>query len=147
MSVQEPISVETASTAEPVVQLAALCWRGTGKSREVLLVTSSAGRWILPKGWPMDDRPDRKAALIEAWEEGGVKRGRLKRKHIGSFEAMKEMGGGRIVPSIVKVFAIEAKKVCKDYPDAARRDRKWVSPKKAASLVTEPGLKQILKEF
>ncbi|SHI64268.1 NUDIX hydrolase [Wenxinia saemankumensis] len=147
MSLSKKIAIQTATEDDPVIQLAALCWRGPKKDREVLLVTSSSGRWILPKGWPMADCTHREAALIEAWEEGGVKRGRAERKHIGSFRAMKELRNGAMIPALVKVFAVEVKKMSKDYPEAERRDRRWVSPKKAASLVTEPGLKAILKDF
>ena len=50
------------------LQLAALCWRRGKKGIEVLLVTSSQGRWILPKGWPIDGLDDSKQ-LSEARRE------------------------------------------------------------------------------
>ena len=40
---------------------------------QVLLVTSrGSGRWILPKGWPMDGKTPAASAAQEAWEEAGV---------------------------------------------------------------------------
>ena len=75
-------------------QLAALCWRKSGSGREVLLVSSSAGRWILPKGWPMRGRTEGEAALREAWEEGGVARGRVERRPLGEYMAIKRTPEG-----------------------------------------------------
>ena len=56
-------------------QVAALCWRmGQGGAVEILLVTSrDTGRWVIPKGWPMDGKSASAAAAREAWEEAGVK--------------------------------------------------------------------------
>ena len=49
------------------LQVAALCYRQKGADKKVLLVTSrGTGRWIIPKGWPMDDLPPAKAAAVEA---------------------------------------------------------------------------------
>ena len=60
------------------LQVAALCYRRDGDSKEVLLVTSrGTGRWILPKGWPIDGLDAGEAALQEAWEEAGVRKGAL----------------------------------------------------------------------
>ena len=58
----------------PVLQLAALCHRKTKRGREVLLITSSHGRWILPKGWPIEGKSSRETALAEAWVERHGKR-------------------------------------------------------------------------
>ena len=129
------------------VQLAALCWRKGAAGTEVLLVTSSSGRWILPKGWPMQDRSPQKAAMIEAWEEGGVSRGKVSRKPLGSYIALKRTPQGDDVPCLLKVYAIKVREEAHDYPEAHRRDRVWVSPEKAAWMVDEEGLRDILRTF
>ncbi len=128
-------------------QLAALCYRDGKKGREILMVTSSRGRWILPKGWPMKGKKDREAAMIEAWEEAGVKGGKLKRRPVGKYLAAKVNKHGDEELAETKVYQVKVKDTRKKYPESNKRDRKWVSPKKAAKLVTEDGLRSILKSF
>ncbi|MBL4811001.1 MAG: NUDIX hydrolase [Rhodobacteraceae bacterium] len=145
----EKLLKEAKNKSKPVVhkQLAALCYRKGKSGTEVLLVTSSRGRWILPKGWPIDGKTNREAAMVEAWEEAGVKRGRITRKAVGSFVSTKTTRDGEIMPCELKVFAVEVSKIVTDYPEAEQRDRKWVSLSKAAKMVTEDGLRDILGEF
>lgn len=128
-------------------QLAALCFRKGKKGTEILMVTSSAGRWILPKGWPMKGKKDGEAAMIEAWEEGGVKRGKVARKPMGKFLATKTMKSGDEELAETRVYAVKVKEMRKKFPESHKRDTQWLSPKKAAKLVTEDGLRKILKSF
>lgn len=138
-------SVGKAARVAPVqTQLAALCHRKGKAGREVLLVTSSNGRWILPKGWPIDGLKPVQAAMVEAWEEAGVKKGKAERKPVGSFAGIKRFGDGREVPCVTKVFSVKVQKTATDYPESDRRDRIWVSPKKAMKMVEEEGLKEII---
>ena len=76
----------------PALQVGALCLQaGTGK---VLLVTSrGTGRWIIPKGWPMDGRSAGGAALREAWEEAGV-RGQVEERPLGRYSYDKKLTRG-----------------------------------------------------
>ena len=90
-------------------QLAALCFRKGKKGVEILMVTSSAGRWILPKGWPMRGKADGEAAMIEAWEEGGVKRGKVGRKPMGKYLATKTMKYGDEEVAETRVYAVKVK--------------------------------------
>lgn len=129
------------------MQLAALCYRKGKKGREVLLVTSSTGRWILPKGWPIDGLPSGEVAMVEAWEEAGVRKGKLNRKPLGSFVGTKLSSEGDEEPCLTKVYAIKVQKTLRDYPESDRRDRVWVSPEKAAEMVTEDGLKALLLDL
>jgi 8-oxo-dGTP pyrophosphatase MutT (NUDIX family) len=135
--------------AEPrFTQLAALCWRKAAEGkREVLLVTSSTGRWILPKGWPIHGKNEAEAALAEAWEEGGVARGKVARRAIGSYMAIKRTPAGDDVPCLHKVFAIKVREQTDAFPEAHRRDRRWVAPAEAAAMVDEDGLRDILRKF
>ena len=129
------------------VQLAALCWRKGEAGPEVLLVTSSSGRWILPKGWPMEGKSPAEAALTEAWEEAGVARGKASRKPVGTYIATKRTAQGDDVPCLHRVYAIKVRDLADDYPEAGRRDRAWVSPARAAEMVDEDGLRDILRRF
>jgi 8-oxo-dGTP pyrophosphatase MutT (NUDIX family) len=130
------------------LQVAALCLRGEGPNREVLLITSrDTGRWILPKGWPIDGLSAPGAALQEAWEEAGVKTGHIAQEPIGSYDYAKRLEGGVPVPVEVKVFAVTDVQMAEDYPEAEERNRQWFSSNKAAALVDEPGLQDILRKL
>ena len=127
------------------LQVAALCLRDTDAGREVLLITSrDTGRWILPKGWPIDGLTAPGAALQEAWEEAGVKTGTITEVPLGSYDYDKRLEGGVPVSVEVKVYAVEDVKLMDSYPEVEERNRRWLSPSEAAGLVDEPGLQDIL---
>jgi hypothetical protein len=50
-------------------------------------------------------------------------------------------------PCIAVVYAVKVKSLSKDFPEAGERCVKWVGRKKAAKLVDEPELSQILRDF
>lgn len=128
------------------LQVAALCMRGTGASREVLLITSrDTGRWILPKGWPIDGLSAPGAALQEAWEEAGVHSGAITEDPLGSYDYEKKLEGGVPVSVEVKVYAVTDVQMSDDYPEADERNRRWMSPAEAAALVDETGLRDLLR--
>jgi 8-oxo-dGTP pyrophosphatase MutT (NUDIX family) len=126
------------------VQVAALCYRGTGDEKRVLLITSrDTGRWILPKGWPIDGLDAPHAAMQEAWEEAGVK-GEVNTSPIGQFSYEKSMDSGGISRCDTSVFAVNVTEFLDNYPEAQERKRKWVTPTEAANMVQEPELSAIL---
>ncbi|WP_432450462.1 NUDIX hydrolase [Aliiroseovarius marinus] len=130
------------------VQVAALCYRGSGDDKEVLLVTSrGTGRWILPKGWPMDGKNAAEAAREEAWEEAGVIEGQLDRAPIGEYSYDKTLDTGGVARCSAAVFPLKVEKLSADFPEADERTRKWVSPEEAADMVDEKGLRQLLRDF
>jgi 8-oxo-dGTP pyrophosphatase MutT (NUDIX family) len=142
-----PDPIPRRHTEPRFTQLAALCWRKGENGPEVLLVTSSSGRWILPKGWPIEGKSPAESALTEAWEEGGIARGKASRKPVGSYMAIKRTVQGDDVPCLHRVYAIKVRDVADDFPEAHRRDRAWVSPEEAAAMVDEDGLRDILRSF
>lgn len=128
-------------------QVAALCYRGTAKGTEVLLITSrESRRWILPKGWTMPGLSPAEAAAQEAWEEAGVK-GKLPKGCAGLYRYDKVLETGTDLPVTVAVFPIEVKKLEEDFPEKGQRKRKWFSLKKASTRVQEPELKKLLRKF
>lgn len=128
-----------------LLQVAALCYRMKGAQKEVLLITSrGTGRWIVPKGWPIEGLDGAGAAAQEAWEEAGVKPGKIDRDPIGSFGYDKILDNGVPAPVEAQVFAIEVKTLKDDFPEADERTRKWVTPEEAATMVDEPDLKALL---
>ncbi|MFD1159829.1 NUDIX hydrolase [Roseovarius aestuarii] len=129
-------------------QVAALCYREVEGRTEVLLITSrDTGRWILPKGWPMDgmDAPD--AALKEAWEEAGVKTGDLDKDPIGAFDYEKRLDDGYESPVHAQVYKVKVVEMTDEFPEADERSLSWFTPDEAANKVKEPGLQEILRQI
>lgn len=130
------------------LQVAALCWRGKGENKEVLLVTSrGTGRWILPKGWPIDGLDTWEAAMQEAWEEAGVEKGKAANEPLGEYSYDKELDGGAVAPVSAQVFPIKVKSLADSFPESDQRRRKWVPARKAAEMVRERKLKALLRAF
>ncbi len=143
---QKSLELSDHSKRDVRTQFGALCWRERRGSHEVLLVTSKRSkRWILPKGWPMDGATPAEAAMTEAWEEAGVI-GKVKPICMGIYSYYKDLDGESNLPCVVAVFPVKVKSLAKDWPEADRRKRRWVSAKKAADLVQEPELAALLRK-
>lgn len=131
------------------MQYAALCYRMSKKNHppEVLLITSrDTGRWVIPKGWPMEGRLPHAVAEREAYEEAGV-RGTVHAESIGYYMYQKGLSQGLTVPCKVQVYPLEVSDLCKNFPEKGERRLEWVSCAEAAARVAEPGLKKLLREF
>jgi len=112
----------------------------------VLLITSrGSGRWILPKGWPLDGKTPAKSAAREAWEEAGVT-GKVYDQCLGLYSYSKSVDGTGL-PIVAMIYPIRVKSLADDYPEAGQRVRKWFSRKKAAKQVAQPELARIIKDF
>ncbi|MCA0921154.1 NUDIX hydrolase [Pseudooceanicola nanhaiensis] len=136
-----------ADRADALLQYSALCYRTRRDTIEVLLITSrTTRRWIVPKGWPMPDRTPAEAALREAYEEAGVQ-GVADDRCIGAFSYLKTTKDDLIVPCVAMVFPVKVKKLAAKFPERKERRRAWFSRKKAASLVQEPELAELLRGF
>ena len=132
--------------APKAMQVGAICTRRkkNGK-RQVLLITSrGTRRWVIPKGWQMEGLSDSQAATVEAWEEAGVSQARVNKVPVGIYKYNKDLGKGKMAKVKVKVFHLKVMELKKKFPEYRQRDLNWVSPKKAAKLVQEPGLKKLL---
>jgi len=130
-------------------QYGALCfrYRSDRSEIEILIVTSrDSGRWVIPKGWPMKGRKPFETAATEAWEEAGV-RGTAKKKPIGRYTYLKDLGNGDVVPCVVDVFQIEVMDMTGDFKERGQRALDWVSPDEAARRVREIELKSLLVGF
>ncbi|WP_457650330.1 NUDIX hydrolase [Profundibacter sp.] len=128
-------------------QFGALCYRIHDGKVQVLLVTSrGTGRWIIPKGWPMDGETPAGAAATEAFEEAGVE-GKPSDICLGIYSYTKALPKGDNLPIIVAVFPFKVKRVLKEYPEAGQRKRKWFSLKKAALMISEPELGPLIRNF
>lgn len=131
------------------MQVAALCFRTLENNKnEFLLITSrETGRWILPKGWPIDGKSDLQAALQEAWEEAGVYTYKAFDSPVGHYFYQKRIKAGLKIDVKATVYAVEVKKMKKKYPESFQRMRAWYTVDQASTLVDEPGLKSIFQRF
>ena len=132
-------------------QCAALCWRRVQGRIEVLLITSrETGRWVIPKGWPIEGLPATAGAAREAWEEAGVQ-GEIGATCLGvySYDKVLDRAGDapQAVPCVVAVYPMQVTALRKEYPEAAERRNKWFALDKAARKVQEPELAALIAGF
>lgn len=129
----------------PALQVGAICRKpDTG---EVLLITSrDTGRWVIPKGWPMEGRSLAHAALQEAWEEAGV-RGQVELAELGRFRYGKRQDSGFALPVEVVLYPVSVQSLSKSFPEDQQRKRQWFDPAEAARRVDEAGLQDILRHL
>lgn len=142
MAPLHPVPVTETSTI--ATQVAALCWRLHKGLVEVLMITSrETGRWVIPKGWPIEGLSSAEAAAREAWEEAGV-RGRVQAVPLGAYLYDKITGPARSRRCNVAVFALQVDELKSRFPEAGERRRSWFSAREAATLVAEPDLNALL---
>lgn len=143
---QLPISIQASHKSDVRSQFSALCFRFRGDKPEILLITSrGSGRWIVPKGWPIDGLTPAESAAQEAWEEAGVT-GKAYDRCLGLYSYNKTVGGAGL-PIVTLVYPVRVKSLACNFPEEGQRVRKWYSQKKAASLVAQPELARIIKDF
>lgn len=144
MNMRPPLSAQAEAAETAATQVAALCWRIENSEIEVLLITSrDTGRWVIPKGWPMEGLSDAEAAAREAWEEAGVQ-GRVAEEPLGRFIYDKVLPRDRKRRCNVAVYPLEVERLKSRFPESEERSRRWFAPGKAADLVAEPQLKSLL---
>ena len=128
-----------------ITQSAALPYMIRGNKLRLLLVTSlGTKRWVLPKGNVEPGLTACESAEFEAREEAGVM-GRMTVRSIGAYTYRKPDENESIYR--VRVFPLEVLRELDDYPEAARRKRKWMKVGKAVEGVREPELKALMTRF
>ncbi len=143
---QQEIALGERAKTDLRTQFAALCYRVKNDKLQFCLITSRrSGRWIVPKGWPMNGQTPMDAAATEAYEEAGV-RGKILPRPIGVFSYYKVRSEDEL-PCIAVVYPLRVKKVLRTWPERKERTRKWVSRKKAAAMVDDVELGQIILRF
>ncbi|WP_377293037.1 NUDIX hydrolase [Rhizobium sp. SG2393] len=131
------------------MQYAALCHRRREGSDalEILLITSrDTGRWVIPKGWPMEGRTAAEAAAQEAFEEAGVK-GTVEDDMIGTYQYQKGLDHGVKVPCVVAVHPLLVSQMVSKFKEKGKRRLEWVTPEEAVNRVEEPELKALIRKF
>ena len=66
---------------------------------------------------------------------------------MGTYHYLKEKKDGGGVPCSVDVFALAVTKQLDDWPEKKLRDLAWLTVEQAMMQISEPGVRQILKDF
>lgn len=145
MQVTKKKALSKAKKGERIRQVAAVPFRRNEHGGiEVMLVTSrGTKRFIVPKGWPMKGKSGRKAATIEAQEEAGVV-GKTLKQPGGTYSYWKRLSN-RFVRVDVIVYLLAVSEEVADWKEAGQRQRAWLPPADAATLIDEPELSTLLK--
>lgn len=110
----------------------------------VLMVTSrETKRWVLPKGWIMDNKKPWAAAEIEALEEAGAE-GFIASDELGIYHYDKVLADNKILRCRVRVYPMMVKNLKRNWKERDERKRHWFTPKAAAKRVHEPDLSELL---
>jgi 8-oxo-dGTP pyrophosphatase MutT (NUDIX family) len=135
-----------AGGAEPRRQYAALPWR-VSDGLEILLASSrETRRWVIPKGWPMKGRKSHATAAVEALQEAGLL-GKIEKTKLGSYHYQKRLRNGAVLLCSVDVFPLRVVRQRKNWPEKNQRVTEWFNPVKAAELVHEPELSELITAF
>ena len=136
------------SDSETADQIAALPmrWDKAGKLRVLMVTSRDTGRWVIPKGWLIDGKKPWRAAEIEAQEEAGAV-GTISDRAIGQFFYDKRYAGKSSVRCRVTLYPLVVEKLKRRWKEEGERTRHWFSPAKAAKLVEEKDLSQLLKNL
>ena len=92
----------------------------------MLITSRETRRWVIPKGWPMRDRKDYRAAAREALEEAGIS-GRIRKRPLGTYAYQKRFVD-RVEPCRVRVYVLEVDKERVSWRERDERTRQWFKP-------------------
>jgi 8-oxo-dGTP pyrophosphatase MutT (NUDIX family) len=123
------------SMPRPIRQAAAIPVRA---GRVCLVRSRSGDHWVIPKGRIEPGHMAGETALREAWEEAGLV-GRLCPEPVGTYWYEKY---GRTYQ--VAVYLMHVTRVLGDWPERSWRTRLWVSAERAASRLSNRGLRNLL---
>ena len=111
-----------------------------------MITSRETRRWVIPKGGRMVGKTDPQAAAIEAMEEAGVQ-GEIEQAAIGAFRYSKRLRSGDSKMCVVAVYPMKVLIQLGAWPEAAERERRWMSLDEAAGSVMEPDLAELIRDF
>ncbi|MBM3527844.1 MAG: NUDIX hydrolase [Alphaproteobacteria bacterium] len=104
-----------------------------------LLITSRrTGRWIYPKGAPIEGLRPWEVAAHEALEEAGIE-GDIETAPLGSYRTLKTVGIRRSVIE-VDMYPLRLIRQLEDWREKGNRHRHWAILPEAMRLLSEPRL-------
>ncbi len=113
------------------VQVAAVCYRRGPSGLEFLLVRTSSGRWIFPKGRIDESLSNCEAAAREAWEEAGA-RGAIEPHCFHTFGYWKPDSGEAFL--LVEAYLLEVLRA--GIPPEEHRAPTWFAPAAAKRAIS-----------
>ncbi len=123
---------------EPALQAGAIPYTIVRGTPVFLLITSrGTGRWIFPKGAPIEGYELWQVAAREAFEEAGIE-GEVETAPIGHYRGFK--GSLRTAPIEVQMFPLRVVRQLDDWPEKESRHRHWVILAEARRLLSDPQL-------
>ncbi len=129
------------------IQYAALPYRFEGRRLRILLITSrGTGRWVIPKGWPMKGLKPQEAVATESAEEAGLL-GETAARPIGSYHYLKRLKNEQTKDVQVIVFPFRVNDYQPAFKEQGQRTARWFRWREAASLVAEPSLRHLIRDF
>lgn len=129
----------------PVRQAGAIPYTIVDGRAVFLLITSRrSGRWIFPKGAPIEGHQPWQVAAREAYEEAGIE-GEIEPVSIGSYRTLKRT----IPPAFIDVdmYALRMVRQLDDWPERGKRHRHWVILPEAKRLLSDPKLAVLAAEL
>jgi 8-oxo-dGTP pyrophosphatase MutT (NUDIX family) len=109
-------------------------------SLDVLLISRSSGGWGIPKGTLRADEGAAEAAARETLEEAGAS-GTLITPELGNYRYRK---GGEMYA--VQTYLMVVERLDRDWAEARRRRRAWVTLPEAMRLVEHAALRRLLRQ-
>lgn len=113
------------------------------KTKKILLIKDSYGRWALPKGIIEKGETSEQAAIREVQEETGLKNLEITEK-IGSIKFFYQMGSEKIF-KIVIFFLMETKDTELKH-EWKIKDARWFEPKEALEKIEYENSKSLLSK-
>ena len=122
-------------------QVGVLPWRvqRNGEMRVLLITSRGRGRWIVPKGWPVNGYPLLAAASREAFEEAGVI-GDISPAPVTDYRYGKILDDGSRAACRVAVFGMNVRGTLSHWLEKGQRKRRWFSPEEAADRLDDAAL-------
>lgn len=131
--------------AEAARQAGAIPYKVLEGQVAFLIVTSRrTGRWIFPKGAPIEGLSHSQVAAREAFEEAGVE-GIVGEKPLGSYRTVKVKGVRRI-GVVVDMYPLEVEIQHEIWPETGQRHRQWVLLSEASRLLSDARLVELASE-
>jgi 8-oxo-dGTP pyrophosphatase MutT (NUDIX family) len=131
-----------AGAPEEVRQAGAIPYTLVDGQPVFLLITSRrTGRWIYPKGAPIDDMRPWEVAAHEAFEEAGIE-GDIETTPIGSYRTIKHLGIRRSVIE-VDMYPLRLIRQLDDWREKGYRHRHWAILPEARRLLSEQRLVEL----
>jgi 8-oxo-dGTP pyrophosphatase MutT (NUDIX family) len=128
------------------IQFAAIPFKIAADGLQVLLLTSrETHRWVIPKGWPIRGLKPREVAAREAFEEAGLVGRIVGKRPIGAYHYTKQLPNEQEMLCQVRVFLLSVDQELDDWPEKEQREACWVEPLRAAQMVQEGGLAELLR--